>query len=692
MGVESVDGSRSSSSSSSIEAAEALRARLEELHRQQEEARRARAEKERQQAEAAKRAEEAQRIREATSGSKFEKKVDAAVVKTLELKPEAQNMSVDELESYRNAVSSVAKAKQIPPSEAVAIVENLADPENRATVIQAMHESTLGTSPTPEALQAYSDAVESVTTDPSRTSADAVSLLDYELTSEAAGLTESVTAQPAPKWLDPTMLRKDDPNAIPEDAPPEVTEALTSLAEMNQNGTVTGAHLTAAELQKIMPKLNPSEAKDATLVIGRALDAAGIKSPTEAAAFVAMTAEGTHELKGSDAYRFVTDAAKTWKSKNLGDLAAAGELNQVARKLGIVVSKAELKAGDKDALIAKAIELQLAGTPAAGKNCGKMMVDAGKKYGVDPFALLAIAGHETGFGKLGVGVEKMLGVSAYDSNPNGDYGMNGVASQIFVGAKTFANLRAKGGADANDDMATQLAAVNRGGWATDQNWHSGVLGWYQKVGGTKDVALQAGEAYYQTALQAFGVNKSGASSSAPGSSVASSSGMPSSYAAPGGGGPANSSGGSGGPVSSGGNRPPGAGPQQHAPSHARTISNRYANQYGFSMDAFWANLERIKNIRSLAWSLNTDPEFAKFVKKHGLDSWKLGQGLTDKGDQKKLDELILMYLAQKLGKEAKDQEGPKPLQAAANEIIKGLKGPMKMKNGGLGLSPKSFRV
>jgi len=124
------------------------------------------------------------------------------------------------------------------------------------------------------------------------------------------------------------------------------------------------------------------------------------------------------------------------------------------------------------------------GSPAAGKGAGEMMVKYGKEYNVDPLVLLAIAGLETGYGKLGVGVNGMLGVGAYDSDPNNSTrnpAFSGIENQIRVGAKTFANLRAKGGSSPDAPIGEQLLAVNRAGWATDPNWHTKVAGVYNNI-------------------------------------------------------------------------------------------------------------------------------------------------------------------------------------------------------------------
>ncbi|HIB68528.1 MAG TPA: hypothetical protein EYO33_26420 [Phycisphaerales bacterium] len=124
--------------------------------------------------------------------------------------------------------------------------------------------------------------------------------------------------------------------------------------------------------------------------------------------------------------------------------------------------------------MAEFIESKLAGTPLEGKGLGAHFVAAGKKNNVDPLALAAISKHETGHGKLGVGVAKHMGVGAFDSSPNTPRKWDGAVNQIYSGAKTFANLRRKGGSNADAPLGQQLAAVNRAGWATDKSWHSKV--------------------------------------------------------------------------------------------------------------------------------------------------------------------------------------------------------------------------
>ena len=164
-----------------------------------------------------------------------------------------------------------------------------------------------------------------------------------------------------------------------------------------------------------------------------------------------------------------------------GSAPAASGTGQVGAPAQTAQTPINLKGDDKK--MADFINNYLAkkGSPAAGQQAGELMVQEGKEHNVDPLVLLAIAGHETVFGTKGVGMRKMLGVGAYDSNPNGVTPYDGLRNQISAGAKTFANLRAKGGASAESSIGEQLAAANRGGWATDPNWHSGVARMYNQI-------------------------------------------------------------------------------------------------------------------------------------------------------------------------------------------------------------------
>lgn len=123
-------------------------------------------------------------------------------------------------------------------------------------------------------------------------------------------------------------------------------------------------------------------------------------------------------------------------------------------------------------------------SPAAGTGAGEMMVKYGKENDVDPLILLSIAGLETQFGKTGIGVNGMLGVGAYDSDPNNatrNPVFSGVENQIKKGAETFARLREKGGASSDSSVAEQIRAARVGGWATDPEWHNKVTKMYGQV-------------------------------------------------------------------------------------------------------------------------------------------------------------------------------------------------------------------
>jgi hypothetical protein len=156
-----------------------------------------------------------------------------------------------------------------------------------------------------------------------------------------------------------------------------------------------------------------------------------------------------------------------------------------ANPLGVARAPASFRSNDQR--IAEHIDriLRAKRSPATRlgpASAGQMMVDAGRRYRVNPFVLLSIAGHETGFGRLGVGARKMLGVSAYNHNPgNRNPRYDGVRNQIYEGARLFARLRAKGGSSANSTIGHQLQAANRGGWATTGSWWGHVANMYRKI-------------------------------------------------------------------------------------------------------------------------------------------------------------------------------------------------------------------
>ncbi|MFA7483696.1 MAG: hypothetical protein WC314_24575 [Vulcanimicrobiota bacterium] len=145
------------------------------------------------------------------------------------------------------------------------------------------------------------------------------------------------------------------------------------------------------------------------------------------------------------------------------------------------MNKVSPKLAGDDKKLAQHIENQLKGSPLAGQGLGAHFVKAGRQNDVDPLALVAISKHETSFGKLGVGVSKHMGVGAFDSSPSKARQWDGATNQIYSGAKTFANLRSKGGSNSKASLSQQLSAVNKAGWATDSSWHSKVGSHYNEV-------------------------------------------------------------------------------------------------------------------------------------------------------------------------------------------------------------------
>ena len=156
-----------------------------------------------------------------------------------------------------------------------------------------------------------------------------------------------------------------------------------------------------------------------------------------------------------------------------------------AKQPGAAETSSAIGPGSADA---QAVDKYLSqkGSQAGKAKFGELAEKYGQQFDVDPLILLAIAGHETSFGTAGVGLNGLLGVGAYDSDPNNstrNSKFSGVEQQLKVGAETFANLRKKGGSNSSDPINQQTAAVNKAGWASDPNWHNGIDRMYQQVKG-----------------------------------------------------------------------------------------------------------------------------------------------------------------------------------------------------------------
>ena len=124
------------------------------------------------------------------------------------------------------------------------------------------------------------------------------------------------------------------------------------------------------------------------------------------------------------------------------------------------------------------------GSPIADQGAGEMMVKYGKEYGVDPMILLSIAQAETGLGTTGIGQDGMLGVGAYDDDPNNatrNPAFSGFETQIRRGAETFDKLRSQAGLTADASLHDQLKAVNEQGWASAKDWYDLVERCYNPI-------------------------------------------------------------------------------------------------------------------------------------------------------------------------------------------------------------------
>ncbi len=140
-----------------------------------------------------------------------------------------------------------------------------------------------------------------------------------------------------------------------------------------------------------------------------------------------------------------------------------------------------LTPGDQEVAAQIDAYLESQGSPAAGT--GALFVKYAQEYNVDPLILLAIAGHETGFGTLGVGLDGMLGVGAFDENPDNattNPQWAGVERQLQAGAQTFAYWRDYYGVSADAPLDQQVAAVGQM-WASDPAWADGIMRHYDQI-------------------------------------------------------------------------------------------------------------------------------------------------------------------------------------------------------------------
>jgi hypothetical protein len=104
------------------------------------------------------------------------------------------------------------------------------------------------------------------------------------------------------------------------------------------------------------------------------------------------------------------------------------------------------------------------------------------QYKIDPYILIAIGQHETGWGTQGDGRNgNILGVGSYDSGSTYKYA--GLQNQLVGAAKI---LQKNGVHTIADIAAGKLAPVNgQVKYASDPNWSASVVAQYNQIAGTK---------------------------------------------------------------------------------------------------------------------------------------------------------------------------------------------------------------
>lgn len=212
--------------------------------------------------------------------------------------------------------------------------------------------------------------------------------------------------------------------------------------------------------------------------LGFHLDANREFSPGSAGCVVFRTLE---DLKTFHAWGLDRPVARLYVNYGLGSVVVPG-ISPITAPVDVAPSSLESRL---DLYVRKQ-----GGLEAANRRFAKLAIEAGQKNDVDPLILTAIAAHETNFGQLGVGVDGLLGVGAFDLDPNNairNPQFAGVRNQLFVGAATFRNLRNEFQVGSSAPVQEQLFAANRrrtdgsSGWASDLNWHKGVFSHYRRV-------------------------------------------------------------------------------------------------------------------------------------------------------------------------------------------------------------------
>lgn len=378
--------------------------------------------------------------------------------------------------------------------------------------------------------------------------------------------------------------------------------------------------LTADTLQKIMPKVGDEKARELAPVLRDAMTAAKVKSPEEAAAFVAMVAEGTDQFSKPEAesMQLVVDAAQTWRSGDLGDLAKQGDLTRLAKELDLPVSKAQENAGtrtpqgNQEEAYAYFIEKGLSPAQAAGI-VGNLMQESG----VDPKSVQA-GGPGRGIAQWSVG-ERWTGVEALARKQGKSPQDLGVQLDYLwqeLNTTESASLTALKQTKTPEEAAVSFEEnFERAGIPNNEARMANARAVLEKFGGYTYGGSQIGEQYYQRGLDVFGAkDEQTAAPSATGDGGTSSAGGTSS---------------SGGTSTTGGAEAPSE--TAAAPASQVQPSRELASQVealGADVDPFtlWF-IEQLMALYGgeLAKALESDPDFQKFVKaQKGMKNWKPG--------------------------------------------------------------------
>ncbi len=448
-------------------------------------------------------------------------------------------------------------------------------------------------------------------------------------------------------------------NVTPDTQPPPGV-MITDVPRFDPKNPVN-----AEQIKHVMPDAKDPKAQVES--ISSAMQAAGVSSAQDAAAFLAAVAQGTKELSAPDTETFLTTAAQTWKDKKLGQAAAEDDFATIAKELkldeGAKPQDSDLNFGPStyDALITK----------YATEN------------GVPPRLLKAQMEQESGFkpdavSPVGAGglIQLMPGTFEGLRKAHPELGSNRFDPETNIHAAALYMKEMLDGTGGNVQLA--LAAYNAGpnndsvkAGKVPQNGETEVYvaNIMKRYGGSEQVSGESNP-YYQRALEAYGIAPETTSSP----SASTDGNVSSGTSAPGGGfGPSGAS--PGAPTTAEPDSPVATQPSSPFwPDAAEENAVKeavapIAQEHGYQMEDFWKWLDKLLTNPAMAWKVESDPQFQKFARANGLKNWKPGDKLSAK-DEAKLRQLKAEYLADKLANAAdKKGGGADGLEEATAELL-----------------------